>query len=368
VQNKSWRGRVAISVGLAALLYTLGCGAGSARPASPQNTYLYVGGSNNPFLDPPGTIVTGSIFQFRVESDGTLTALNTSTTGPNLRAFATAISPGNQYLFASNGPISEFEIGSDGILGVSVTPAATGIAVAFTPNGQFALITNWGNNTLQSYSLSASGVLTPVNAVATGSYPQSVAVDGTGKFAYVANNNDGTISEYTISAGGVVTAYGSIPSGGYNPSVLVISHEGFLYCGNSNSGSASAFSIDASSGALTLVDTYTIWAVSAYGTGLGARWISVDPAGTNAYISNGEEIAQFVVDPTTGALTSNGTMPIANAANWGGVDPSGRFVFTANGDGTVSQFTIGSTGTLIPNGSVSLGADIIATVLTFAQR
>jgi 6-phosphogluconolactonase (cycloisomerase 2 family) len=363
VQNHSSRTRVAISIGLTgALLLTIGCG-GRTTPTTPPNTYLYVGGANNPFLDPPGTLVTGSIFQLRVESDGTLTAINTSTTGPNLRAFTTTVSPGNQYLLASDDLMTEFAIGGDGTLQAPTSLGETGFAVAFAPNGQFAFLTNVINNTLDSYELSASGTLTPISTVATGWYPQFVVVDGSGRFAYTANENDDTISEYTVSAGGVLTVNGSAPSGGYTPNVLAISPAGFLYCGNANSGSLSTFSIDASTGALALVDNF----VMPQGLG-GAMWISFNPAGTYAYVGNLFEIAQFTVDGTTGILTSNGTTPMTSGANWGGLDPSGKFFFTANGDGTVSQFAVSSTGTLIPNGSVSVGADMVATILTFAQR
>jgi 6-phosphogluconolactonase len=364
VHNHSSRTRVAISIGLTgALLLTIGCG-GRTTPTTPPNTYLYVGGANNPFLDPPGTLVTGSIFQLRVEGDGTLTAINTSTTGPNLRAFATTVSPGNQYLLASDDLMTEFAIGGDGALQAPTSLADTGFAVAFAPNGQFAFITNVINNTLDSYALGASGTLTPISTVATGSYPTFVTVDGTGRFAYVANWNDGTISEYTISAAGVLTANSSVSTNGRDPIDLVVSPGGFLYCENANSGSVTEFSIDGATGALTLVNSYVIWAQPQP----GPRWIGFTPAGTYAYVGNEDEIAQFTVDGTTGALTGNGTTQLTSGDNWGGLDPSGKFVFTANGDGTVSQFIVGSTGALIPNGSVSVGADMIATILTFAQR
>jgi 6-phosphogluconolactonase (cycloisomerase 2 family) len=349
---------------------TFGCGAGTTPPtavATPSNTYLYVGGNNTPDSNPEGN-VTGSMFQFRVESGGTLTAINATDTGHDLLPyFAAAVSPGSQYLFVPNGGISEFGINDDGMLGPVTVPAATGDAMVFTPNGQFALISDDWYNTLVSYSLSDSGELTLIDQAATGSNPLSVAVDGTGRFAYVANGNDGTISEYTISAAGEIAVIGTITSGGYNPLPLLASPGGFLYCGNTNSGSASQFSINASTGALTLVKTYEIWPVSSYGQGLGARWISFNPAGTYAFASNGEEIAQFSVDKTTGILTTNGTAT-PSFSNWGGVDPSGRFLFTANGDGSVSQFIISSAGTLIPNGSASVGENMVTETLTFAQR
>lgn len=372
MKNNSWRTRAAISIGLAAaLVLTLGCGA-RTTPLSTPSTYLYVGGAT---LSPdPNNPPMGSVSQFRVESDGMLTALATSSTGSLLPNVA-KVDPGNQYLFTgdmylsnTSGTISEFVIGSDGTLTATAPPTTAGNVVAFAPNGQFAFVAQGIGGGLSSYSLDASGVLTPINAVATSINPGYLAVDGTGRFAYLAELADGTlgegtISEYTVSSGGALATNGSISTGGYEPLAIAFSSGGFLYCGNRYSGSVIAFSVDTSTGALTLVNNFSIWAPPT-----NLVWIAFDPTGTYAYVSNQLEIAQFTVDETTAALSSNGVTLTPNGALWGGVDPSGKFLFTANADGTVSQFIISSTGTLITNGSVSLGPNMVASTLTFAQR
>jgi len=359
VQNNTRPSRAALSIGIAAaLLCTLGCGVRS----TPQNNYLYVG---QVFVPPVSRVRIGSVAQFRVETDGTLTALNPSTAVQSvIPFFAAAVAPSRQHLFILNGPISEFEIGSDGTLTPNAAPGATGSSVAFTPNGEVAVIANPTSATLSSYTLSSSGVLTPINSVATGSFPQYVVVDGWGKFAYVTSWKDHTVSEYTISASGILAPNGSIPTGGDNPRALVVSPKGFLYCANVKSRSVTEFSIDASTGALTLVNNYPIWVEPQP----GPLWISFDPTGTYAYVGNLAEIAQFMVDGPTGALTRNGTMSIPNGALGGGVDSSGRFVFTAGVDGTVSQFIISNKGKLIPNGWLSLGENMVGETLAFAQR
>lgn len=362
MQNDSWRTRTALSLVLGVLLLTIGCGTKS----TPPNTYLYVGGATNNPAD-PFAIPIGSVAQFRVESDGTLTALSPQSVPGVVPYFASAVTPGEQYLFIPSGPVSEFEIGSDGTLSAMTAPVASGGSIAFTPNGQFALLPDPTNATLNSYSLSASGVLSPINTVPTSGYSQYVTIGGSGKFAYVSDLNDGTILEYTISAGGMLAANGSIFSGGHNPNALVFSPGGFLYSGNTNSGSVSVLSMDASTGLLALVDTYTIFPVNSYGNGLGAVWIAFDPAGTHAYVSDQFEIVEFTVDASTGALTSNGVVSTAGSALWGGVDPTGKFLFTANSDGTISRYVIGSSGTLSLNGSVSVGVSVAET-LAFAQR
>jgi hypothetical protein len=90
--------------------------------------------------------------------------------------------------------------------------------------------------------------------------------------------------EYTISAGCVLAPIGSIPSGGSNPHSLVISPGGFLYCANVNLqlvSDVSEFSINSSTGALTLINTYTVGLEEPLDT--GALWISFDPTGVMAW-------------------------------------------------------------------------------------
>ena len=87
----------------------------------------------------------------------------------------------------------------------------------------------------------------------------------------------------------------------------------------------------------------------------GPAWIAFDSMG-HAFAGNRNGIAQFTVNPTTGAISSNGITATPNLNSLGVVDPSGRFLYTADGSPTISGFTIGSSGALTPNGSVSLGA------------
>ncbi len=355
----SWSARSALLIGLtAALLYTLACGVSG----TPQKTYLYVGEAFVPPTAPP--VPAGFVAQFRVENDGTLTALSSSTISSVVPFFAATVTPSNQYLFVPSGATSEFGIGSNGVLAPKPSPAVTGNSVAFTPNGNFAIIVNSNNATLSSYRLDSAGALTPISTVATGGSPEDTVVDRSGKFAYVSDTNNDTVLEYSISTGGVLTPIGSVPAGGYNPRALVVSPNGFLYCGNTSSGSVTEFAINASTGTLSLVNSYSIWVQPQPGT----LWMSFAPTGAYAYVGNGEEIAALTVDTSTGGLTSNGTISNPYGELWGGVDPSGRFLFSAGEAGMVSQFIISGSGTLIPNGSASLGANMVGETLAFARR
>lgn len=381
MHKDTWMTRAVLLIGLAAAwLCAFACGGMSPsdakagvtstlRPgAAPGTTYLYVGGATRSVAN---LLLVGSVLQFRVNGDGTLSALTPAavSTGTVLPSWGMTVTPSNQHLLLLNGSIAEFAIGQGGTLTATSAPATTGNSIVFTPDGKFAIIANSANSTLTSYSVGSSDALTQINTAATGGYPQIAVVDNSEKFAYVSNLDDGSVSEYTISAGGVLATNGFVASGGNAPRPLAISPGGFLYCANTNSPSVSEFSINASTGALTLINTYTVGLGEPLDT--GPLWISFDPTGKNAYIGTLAEIDQFTV-VTAGAaietLSSNGTVADAHGDLWGRVDPSGRFVFSVGADSTVSGYIISSAGMLTPNGSVFLGANLSAQALAFAQQ
>jgi DNA-binding beta-propeller fold protein YncE len=172
-----------------ALLYLFGCGVTStlAPNTTTGTTYLYIGGAVRSDANP---LLVGSVVQFRVNGDGTLSALTPATvsTGTTvILSWGMTVTPSNQHLLILNDSIGEFGIGQGGTLTATSAPATTGNSIAFTPDGKFAVIVNSANSTLTSYSAGSSDALTQINTVATGGYPQIAAVDKSGKFAYVSN-------------------------------------------------------------------------------------------------------------------------------------------------------------------------------------
>jgi 6-phosphogluconolactonase (cycloisomerase 2 family) len=377
MQGYAWPTRVAASVGLgAALLLTSGCGFSSGRNnASPASqTYAYVGVGDG-----------GTVDQFQVAIDGTLTPLSpptvasTAGNGPGW----TVADPSGRYLFASGYVypplISQFVIGAGGAVTPNSTATLSGgdgsYPFIFTPNGQFAIIPSGQSGTVSTYSLSSSGTLTLIDTVAScetqvssGGVPTSAATDPSGQFVYV-GCLDNAISEYSISASGALTPLApnsSVPSADL-PINLATSPKGFLYVVNKGAGTVTAFWIDESTGALANAGSFP--------TGTGAlsqpEWITFDPTGAYAYVTNltDDSVTQFTVNATTGALAMNG--PDVPTGQWPIqviVDPSGKFAYVANSsDGTVSQFTITSTGALAPNGTLSLGVTYGPVSIALAQ-
>ncbi len=68
-------------------------------------------------------------------------------------------------------------------------------------------------NDLTSYAITpASGALTAISTVGTGTFPLGVVIDPSGAFAYVANENSADVSVYALNATtGALTQVGGSP-------------------------------------------------------------------------------------------------------------------------------------------------------------
>jgi 6-phosphogluconolactonase len=374
----------ALLVALAATLAaTLGCGlstSGGKSGGPAVNTYLYV--------------EAGTIAQFQVQSDGTLTPLSPATVGtPSFEggAFA-AVDPSNHYLVASssnnsgNYALNQYVIGADGTLTPNTIPTVNTDELskfAFTPDGKFAIVPDfispncsdcWAG-TLETYSLSSSGTLALASQTtlepASGSPGNAVAFDPSGKFVYMLCSFENfyySIYEYSISPNGTLAPLSPnfviAPSSAYN---FTAAPNGFLYTVN-GPGTITAFWIDESTGQVANAGSFPS---GTDGEG-NPHSIAFSPTGTYAYAANSSDnsVTQFTVNASTGALTMNGPdVPTGQSPCQVAMDPSGKFVFVTNSfDGTISQFTVGTGGRLTPNGTFSLGVNSYPTVMTFAQR
>jgi 6-phosphogluconolactonase (cycloisomerase 2 family) len=356
------------------LLLAVGCGgSGNAGNGSASNTYVYVAQAG-----PLNGI--GDVAQFRMANDGTLLPLTpaTVTAGGTSddSASSVIVNPAGTYLFAQNldsETTSEFQIAVDGTITTGPAMSFGFFSMAFTHFGQLAVVENTAG--VSSYSVSSSGDFALINTVPAGNTPGSVAFDSSGRFVYVASESDSTISEYTISASGVLAPLqtNNTVSSGWLPFAVATSPGGFLYSVDYGAGTITEYSIDATTGALTKGASFPTGSVPAPPGGPEPRWITFDATGAFAYVGNVDEdtVSQFVVDAATGALTkigpdvATGVLPTQVV-----IDPSGKFAFTADGGGTISEFKVNSDGTLTPNGSIQLGGDIsgFPFAIVFAQR
>jgi len=212
---------------------------------------LNVGGSSN-------------VVGFTLNAGGQLRQLPNSTrflTTNNSEAASLAFSPDGQFLLVTEratNNIDVFHVQDDGTLGPvvanpSVDPGA--FSVSFAPNGA-ALVSETGPaggndaSAISSYSIVANGTLSPISTgVPTlGNANCWNAVTPNGEFVYVSNAASSTISGFSITATGTLTpigptVVGTNPSGSTNLDITVSADGKFVYALNSGTGTIGIFAI-----------------------------------------------------------------------------------------------------------------------------
>ena len=212
---------------------------------------LNVGGSSN-------------VVGFRLNARGQLRKIPNSTrflTTNNSEAASLAFSPDGQFLVVTEratNNLDVFPVQDDGTLGpivVNPSPDPGAFSVSFAPNGAVLVSETGptgGNNAsaISSYSVIANGTLSPISTgVATlGNANCWNAVTPNGQFVYVSNAGSSTISGFAISAAGRLTPIGSTvvgtnPSGSTNLDITVSADGKFVYTLNSGTGTIGIFAI-----------------------------------------------------------------------------------------------------------------------------
>jgi len=180
----------------------------------------------------------------------------------------------------------------------------------------------------------------------------------TGEYAYVANTADGSISVFSINTTtGALTLIENVSvMPGFRVFGLAMhwSNE-FLYATIDDASEVEEFDIgDGSySGQIFLHN-------GPYPADNGPRALALNPAGTYLYATNNggiaQDVSQYTVNQSTGALTANGTTPAGSRPFGIAVDPGGHCVYVANtGDPSLSVYGITGTGTLSPGKTISIG-------------
>jgi 6-phosphogluconolactonase len=218
---------------------------------------------------------SSSVVGFRVSADGnlhpiphSLTFLSTNTSGASSLAF----SPNGQFLLVTEretNTIDAFGVNSNGTLSAIVVNPSAGpglFALTFAPNGT-ALAAETGPaggqnaSAISSYSVASNGTLTPIStSVPTlGAATCWNAVTPNGKWVYTSNAATSTISGFSIGSNGALTALpgtivGTNPTGATNLDIAISSDGKFLYSLDGEIGKISIFGIQ-SDGTLTNLGT-----------------------------------------------------------------------------------------------------------------
>ena len=299
-------------------------------------------------------------------TNGALTAIAGSPFAAGTTPAGISIAPSGKFVYVANGgsnSVSGFSLNSSGVLtAIAGSPFAAGTkpsAVAVDPLSQFVYVTNSTSNNVSEYTLnSTTGVLSSVagSPVSAGSAPAAVAVDPSAKFVYIANAKSGDISTFALNSGS--GALSAIVPGPFrtrkSPSALVVSAgttnitytPSYVFAADFSgfAGSVPVLSASPASGALTPV------VGSPFGTGT-PRAIAASVNGKFVYTANSngnDTLGEYTVNPSTGVLTSVGTIATGSSPHGVAVDPSSRFVYGVglNGLGVYGYTINPSTGTL----------------------
>ncbi|MGA7749574.1 MAG: beta-propeller fold lactonase family protein [Gallionella sp.] len=241
----------------------------------------------------------------------------TATIAAGSNPFSVTVDPSGEYVYVVNsgtnpGTISQYSINSDGTLTTlgSTAPqtGTTPYSIAVDPVGPYAYVVNYGDGTISEYTISG-GVLsltaTLPAPVSGNNNPASITVDPSGSYVYVANYSSGastgTVSEYSIGTGGALTPIGSVTAGS-NPISVTVSGSSYVYVANYSSGASTGTVSEYSIGTGGALITPTTVA-----TGKNPSSVTVDPSGQYAYVANLGDgtVSQYTI--SSGVLTANTT-------------------------------------------------------------
>jgi len=317
----------------------------------------------------------GSISQYTIGPNGALTPMTTPSvaTGGNDPRDITA-DPSGKYIYATNitsETVSQFTVGADGALTAMATPTllvgdTSGgklyypMGITVHPTGKYAYLVNNQMGTINLYAVGADGSLTAMASptVRAGGYPVAIAVDPSGKWAYVPTGDGNNVAQFTIdgTTGALTPMAAATVATGSNAYDIKLTPNGkYAYVANYFSAFISQYDVDAGTGALTPM---TVPTAAIPSSGTGAASIVVDPSGRFAYavvfisqVTPAAIVAQYTIDPTTGALTAMATPTVAAGGAGGAVitvESSGKYAYVTSGDTgwgstSIAQYSIDPT-------------------------
>ena len=214
----------------------------------------------------------GSLVGFHLDFGGQLKQIKDSTaflTATTTGGASLAFSPDGQFLVVTEriaNNIDVFHVQPDGTLSpivVNPNPAPGTFSVAFAPEG-VAIVSETGaagatnGSAISSYKVNANGTLTAIThslpTFAAGNCWDAITPDG--RWVYTSNSGSDNISGFNIGKDGSLTPIGGTvlgnnPSGSHNVDIAVSADGKFVYTINSQSGNIGVFAINQQDGSLT---------------------------------------------------------------------------------------------------------------------
>lgn len=298
--------------------YTVNSQTGALRPLTYINAGIYCGGStmdaSSKFLYVTN-FVGNTISGFAADpKSGTLTPLASSPFASGNEPNQMVLHPTGKFVYVtcvSDMTVWGYRINATtgALTPVPGNPVSVGngaYRLAVSRSGNNLYVVNSSDNTLQGFSINTStGQLTNQGTVSTGTTPITATIAPSGNFLYVTNKGDNNISGFSIGSNGLLTPLAGSPFGNGNlpPYGLAIEPTGkyaFALNEEFSSTSINAFSINATTGALTLLNS------APYSSPEGLGQITVDPSGKYVMLANGYGLEWWPINLATGGLTYGG--------------------------------------------------------------
>lgn len=269
-------------------------------------------------------------------------------------AFATVVNRGsNTVTTYSVDPTTGALTPITGSLATSSVPTQlTPTDIAYSPDGNFASVTNRGSNAITIYKVDpTTGALTPINGtVANSSFPTQsgpVAVEYSpdGAFAAVVNQDSNTVTSYRVdpNTGAFTPSTGFIGSSSTptqaSPADIAYSPDGtFAAVVNRDSNTVTVYRVNQTTGLLTPI-TGSL-ATSSFPTQLSPRAIRFSPDGNFVAVTNfgSDTVTIYLINKETGELTPvndslvNSSFPTQKGPIAISFSPDGNFVSVVNND------------------------------------
>lgn len=252
------------------LLFAVNSGSGSVSSFLVNGTSLELADTKNSGGSSPSAVAqtgdllyvlnsggNGNVSGFRVSPEGHLHAIENSTrnlSGPSTSPTSLAFSPNGQFLVVTENTTNNvdiFRVHPDGRLSDVVansTPGAAPFAAVFAPNG--ALIVAGTANTISSFAVQPNQTISTItDALPTdGQATCWDVVAPNGRIVYAINANTSNLAGFNIARDGSLTPIGativgSNPTGSANLDTAVSDNGKFVYTLNAATGSIGIFSV-----------------------------------------------------------------------------------------------------------------------------
>ncbi len=342
---------------------------------------------------------TNEVFEFRIQSNGTLVPLGTPNfpVGSNPSALRPHTSGDFLYIsdFSGNDVLQLDINAGNGNLSVPVSISIVNptnptnifatdkgpVSLVMSPTAPFLYTANQGASNVSGFTVDpGTGSLNVIHPspgsvgspfpIVPASHPSSMAISPKGDFIYIANGTEGTIAVFNIAANGLLTQAGLPTSvgAGATPTSIAVDRSGrFLYVTDPAHNAIAGFAIQ-TGGALTPING------SPFVAGAAPIGLGIDPQGALLYAANSgsNNVSAFAIDASTGALGAVTGSPFPT----GGVGPSAvavdadtSFLYvTEQGSHDIAAFNIASNGALQQIKGSPFGVATAASAITVVRR